>query len=65
MESTKFKVDWIVDPFVGFGNMRLFVVKKGEHSKIEGKKLKRKLFEQMVIKHPNDQQWQFFKIFVS
>jgi hypothetical protein len=30
---------------VGFGNTRLFVVRKGEHAKIEGERLIRKLFE--------------------
>jgi hypothetical protein len=36
--------------------MRLFVVKKGKHAKNEGKRLRRKLFEQIVIKHPNNHQ---------
>jgi len=36
--------------------MKLFVVRKGKHAKNEGERLRRKLFEQMVIKHPNDQQ---------
>jgi len=65
MESTKSKVNWIVDPFVRFGNMKLFVVRKGKHAKNEGERLRRKLFEQMVIKHPNDQQWQRKLYFVS
>jgi hypothetical protein len=43
VESTKFKVDWIVDPFVGFDNMRLFVVKKGRTFKDWGREIEKEI----------------------
>jgi hypothetical protein len=39
---------------MGFDNLKLYVIKEVECAKVEGERLKDKLFEQQVIKHPND-----------
>jgi hypothetical protein len=39
---------------MGFDNLKLYVIREVERAKVEGERLKEKLFEQWVIKHSND-----------
>ncbi len=54
--KNKPRLDWtpIKDPFMGFDNLKLYVIREVECAKVEGERLREKLFEQWVIKHSND-----------
>lgn len=43
----------LIDPFMGFDHLKLYVIREVEHAKVEGERLREKLFEQWVIKHSN------------
>jgi len=43
------------DTFMGFGIIKLLVVREGEWAKTEGERLREMFFEQWVIEHPNGQ----------
>jgi hypothetical protein len=45
-----------------FGNMKLCVVRRKDVQKAKGEWLRKTLFEQWVIEHPNDQQLQKLKL---